>query len=232
MVLLLLLSGLGYLFWRQRKLKNQYEKENLEQRLLRSQMNPHFIGNAMNTVSALVQSKSEHTISYINKLSNLFRLVLTNSREEFVSLEDELVTIKNYLELQSNFAKNFDFEVFVDESIDQEILIIPPMLIQPFIENAIIHGLSNKTTRGCINVEVIRRNEDGLLLFMIDDNGVGYSKSVNVSKDKNHKSISSQIVKERLTILKKKFKVNTRFVIKDLTDKGTRVELYLPYLID
>lgn len=227
---LVILSGLGYLFWRQRKLKNEYEKENLEQRLLRSQMNPHFIGNAMNTVSALVEKQSENTIPYINKLSNLFRLVLTNSREEFVSLEDELITIKSYLELQSNFSKEFDFSVTIDKDIDVEEMIIPPMLIQPFIENAIIHGLSNMKSRGQINVD-IKQKDKGLLLCKISDNGVGYGKSNDVGISKKHNSVSGGIIKERLEVLKNKFKVNSRVLVKEI-EKGTTVELYLPFLID
>ena len=229
---LLVLSGFGYLFWRQRKLRNQYEKENLKQRLLLSQMNPHFIGNAMNTISAMVEKKSENTISYINKLSNLFRLVLNNSREEFVSLEDEIITIKSYLELQSNFSKDFDFRVSIDKEVDEEEVIIPPMLIQPFIENAIIHGLSNTEIRGQIDVVISKQDDNkGLLLCKISDNGVGYSKSNDTVVSKKHISISGDIIKERLIVLKKKFKVNSRVLVKEI-EKGTTVELYLPFLID
>jgi len=231
--LFILLSGLAYLFWRQRKLKTQYEKENLEQRLLRSQMNPHFIGNAMNTVSALVEKKSEDTISYINSLSNLFRLILTNSREEFVSLEDEVITIKTYLELQSNFSTAFNFSFTVDEDIDQELIIIPPMLIQPLVENAIVHGLTltNNEKRGQINIEIIKQNDKGLLLCKITDNGIGYIEEKQINTSRNHKSVSGDIIKERLKILKKKFKVNTRVLFKNI-DEGTSIEIYLPFLID
>ncbi|WP_299336032.1 histidine kinase [uncultured Psychroserpens sp.] len=226
--LFLLALLLGVLFFKQRKLKNKYEKENLEQRLLRSQMNPHFIGNAMNTVSALVNKKSDDAIPYINKLSNLFRLVLTNSREEFVSLEDELTTLNSYLELQSQFSKDFDFSFNIDQSIDQEEFIIPPMLIQPFVENAILHGLKPNHNRGRVDIK-ISRNEKGLLLCEIDDNGVGYSKGLKETK--KQKSVSGDIIKERLEILKNKFKVDARYLIKN-KDQGTQVKLYLPYLLD
>ncbi len=229
---LVLVSGLIVLFWRQRKLKTQYEKENLEQRLLRSQMNPHFVFNALNSVCNLVEKKSEKTIPYINKLANLFRLVLTNSREELVSLNDEMVTIKNYLELQSNFYTSFDFDINVDQSINEEELVIPPMLMQPFVENAIVHGLSNSDKRGKITIDVSKQEKDSLVLFKISDNGIGYSRSIDVKTKKGHKSVSGDIVKERLALLKKKFKVNTRFAIGELELGGTYVELYLPYLKD
>ncbi len=228
---LILFSGLGYLFWRQQKLKNQYVTENLKQRLLRSQMNPHFIGNAMNTVSALVEKKSKNTIPYINKLSNLFRLILINSREEFVSLEDEITTIKSYLELQSNFSTVFDFNFLIDKNINHEEVIVPPMLIQPFVENAIIHGLSNKEYRGQINVEITKQDDKGLLLCTITDNGVSYKNIDDIKTSKKHTSVSGDIIKERLKILKRKFNVNSRVLIKKI-DEGTKVELYLPFLID
>jgi len=228
--LLLLLSGLGYLFWRQRKLKNQYEKENLEQRLLRSQMNPHFVSNALNTVCALVDKKSDQTIPYVNKLAGLFRLTLNNSREEFVSLDEELAALRNYLELQSNLSQDFDFRIHVDEHIDVDDTIVPPMLMQPFVENAIIHGLTGSKDRGEVQIKISMDKTNRLLQCNISDNGIGYGNaSVELKK---HKSVSGDIVSERLAILKKKFKVNTRFNIVPNKNAGTRVELYMPYLID
>jgi LytS/YehU family sensor histidine kinase len=156
--------------------------------------------------------------------------VLTNSREEFVSLDDEVATINSYLELQSQFSKDFDFSFFVDNSIDQEEYIIPPMLIQPFVENAILHGLKSNSNRGRVDIK-ITRNDKGLLLCEISDNGVGIS-NVNALKDsKKQKSVSGDIIRERLEILKNKFKVNARYLITS-KNKGTHVELYLPYLLD
>ena len=230
--LLVLFSGLGYLFWKQRKLKNQYEKENLEQRLLRSQMNPHFVSNALNTVNALVDKKSDNVIPYINKLANLFRLTLSNSREEFISLNDEIAAVKYYLELQSNLSQDFDFSIKVDDEIDGDEIIIPPMLIQPFVENAILHGLVREDSRGKVTIEFTKNIPENLLQCNINDNGIGFQNSIKITKPKKHKSISGDIVKERLAILKKKFKVNTRYTIMENENQGTLVELYLPYLID
>lgn len=227
---LLLLSVLGYLFWKQRKFKNQYEKENLEQRLLRSQMNPHFVSNAMNTVCALVDKKSDQTIPYVNKLAGLFRLTLENSREEFIGLDEEITALKNYLELQSNLSDDFDFNIIIDDDIDIEEIVVPPMLMQPFVENAIIHGLSGNKDRGKVEIKISKDNSERLLQCNIIDNGIGYGNAL--IELKKHKSLSGDIVRERLAILKKKFKVNTRFNIIPNESKGTLVELYLPYLID
>ncbi|MBQ4819595.1 histidine kinase [Aquimarina sp. MMG016] len=229
---LLLLSGLAILFWRQNKLKSQYEKENLEQRLLRSQMNPHFVYNALNSICNLVDKKSDNTIPYIHKLSSLFRLILTNSREELVSLQDEIIALQNYLELQSNFHHSFDFTIEVNDDIDTEELIIPPMLIQPFVENAIVHGLINTEVRGKIMINISKQEGDSLLHCKISDNGVGYTKSLALKASKGHRSFSGDIVRERLILLKKKFKVNTRFTIKEVEEGGTDIELYLPYVKD
>ncbi|MBX2827103.1 MAG: histidine kinase [Flavobacteriaceae bacterium] len=228
--LLLLVLGLGALLWRQRKIRTLYEKENLEQRLLRTQMNPHFIGNALNTVGALIEKGSANTQPYIRKLSELFRLILTNSREEFVSLEDEVVTLKSYLELQSNFSKNFDYTFAISEDLHEDEVVVPPMLIQPFIENSILHGLIHNEERGHIEVTISREGK-GLLRCDIADNGIGYSESLKLDSRKERKSVSQNIIRERLAILKKQFKVNSRFLIND-SSKGTHVSLYLPYLLD
>lgn len=228
--IILLIVSSGYLFWRQRKLKVRYEKENLEWRLLRSQMNPHFIGNSMNAISAMVNRKSQDVIPYINELSNLFRMVLNNSREEFVYLKDELSALKSYLELQSKFLKDFDYHFSIDQTIDQSLYIVPPMLIQPIVENAIVHGLKGNDKRGEISIKIKRSNQ-GLLRCEINDNGVGYD-AINLDK-KEHKrdSVSGKIIEERLGILRKKFKVNARQEI-ILQHQGTLVLLYLPYLVD
>jgi two-component sensor histidine kinase len=228
--LLLAFVGFGYLFWRQRKLKDQYEKENLEQRLLRSQMNPHFIGNAMNIVSSLVQKKSSEAIPFINKLSNLFRLILINSREEFVSLDEELETIKGYLDLQTKFVDQLEYQIKVDETIDEEEVIVSPMLIQPLVENAIKHGLMQVEREKLMEINISVDKGSKLLLVEVKDNGIGMvTKSSSQIKKDN--SVSGDVIKERLQILKKRFKVNTRINYLNL-EQGTKVELYLPYLLD
>jgi len=228
--LLLALVGFGYLFWRQRKLKDQYEKENLEQRLLRSQMNPHFIGNAMNVVSSLVEKKSDEAIPFINKLSNLFRLILTNSREEFVSLDEELQTIKGYLDLQTKFTDQLDYQITVDEAIDKEEVVVSPMLIQPLVENAIKHGLIQADGEKLIEIHISVDKALKLLLVEVKDNGVGMTAKFS-SQTKKESSVSGDVIRERLQILKKRFKVDTRINYLNL-EQGTKVELYLPYLLD
>ncbi len=232
--LLLSISGIGFLIFRQRKLKNKYETANLEQRLLRSQLNPHFVFNALNTVSSLANKKSENTSSYIAKLSSLIRLILKNSREEFVSLEDELKSIDDYLELQSNFSQKFTYQIEIENKIDLEETYIPPMFIRPFIENAIEHGLRG-VEDGNISVDIKINETDKLLECKITDNGIGVVKA-SAFKRKNEvedESFSGKILKERLQIysrsLNKKAKYTTEPISKE---KGTEVNISLPYIFE
>ena len=229
--LLLSFVGLGYLFYRQRQLQNKYKAANLEQRLLRSQLNPHFLFNALSTVSGLAQKNSKQTVPYISKLGRLLRSVLENSREEFISLEEELETVESYLELQSNFSHKFQYDIKIDEAINQEEVLIPPMFIQPFIENAIEHGFKG-ITDGKITINIQQNKTDKTLHLEIADNGVGYSISLaDKEKIAGHKSLSGTILKERLVLYAKAFKTKASYTINDL-QQGTQVDLHLPYILD
>lgn len=218
----------------QRQLRNKYEKVVLQQQLLRSQMNPHFLFNTLNTILHTTDTQPEKTKQYILKLSRLLRTTLENSREEFVPLQDEIEAIDNYLNLQSNFSEKFDFKLTIASELETEFTYVPPMLIQPFVENAIIHGIMNTKTRGLISLDFAQlRNE--LVSCTIIDNGVGYSKSTIEGKEnaKEHNSISGDIVKERLAIYNKQTKSDASLKIEDIFDDqknciGTKVILNLP----
>ncbi|MGI9551630.1 MAG: histidine kinase [Aurantibacter sp.] len=226
-----LLLAIGGLFYKQNSLNEKFRRVSLEQRLLRSQMNPHFLFNALNTASLLVDKKSVDAKTYILKLAKLLRLTLENSREDFVLLEDELSALESYLELQSNFSKNFDYELTLAGDIEPHHMQIPPMLIQPFIENAIVHGIAKIEEKGQIKIE-IKKNGKNLLLCRIVDNGVGIH-----SKDKKsaigHKSISLSIVKERLDVYHKKSDQKPFLEIDNASENeklspGTKVTFTIP----
>lgn len=226
-----LLVLLGFVF-RQRTLQQKMKAISLEQRLLRSQMNPHFLANALNTASMLIDTKANLAKDYILKLSKLLRLTLENSATDYVSLEDEINALQSYLELQSNFSHNFDFEISVDKDIEKEYIYIPPMLIQPFVENALIHGISKTEQRGIITVE-ISFCEDDSLICMVSDNGSGYDLTKN-KESFAHKSMSLTIVKERLTFYSRKNRLKPYFEIKNrelanTKSRGTQVVFNLPY---
>ncbi len=233
-ILLFALIGIGILILRQRKLKNKYETTNLEQRLLRSQLNPHFIFNALSTVGSLANKNSEKTTPYIAKLSSLIRLVLKNSREEFVSLEDELKCIDDYLELQSNFSQKFSYIIKIDPTIDIENTFIPPMFIQPFIENSIAHGFK-EIEKGKIDIDIQINEKNRLIECRILDNGIGVKNALEF-KNKNgveYESFSGKILKERLQIYSKSLNKKAKFTTKALTkEKGTEVNISLPYILE
>ncbi len=226
--------GAGFLIFRQRKLKTKYETANLEQRLLRSQLNPHFVFNALNTVSSLANKKSENTTSYIAKLSSLIRLILKNSREEFVSLSDELKSIEYYLELQSNFSQKFTYQIEIEDEINPEETHIPPMFIQPFIENAIEHGLKD-VADGIINIDLKINKIDTLLECKIIDNGIGIAKVLASQRENEvaYESFSGRILKERLQIYSKSLNKKAKYTTRPFTkQRGTEVNISLPYVFD
>ncbi|WP_420573113.1 sensor histidine kinase [Kordia sp.] len=232
--ILIILTIIFSVRYYQRTLRNKYEKVVLQQRLLRSQMNPHFLFNTLNTILHTNDTNPEKTKQYVLKLSRLLRTTLENSREEFVPIQDEIEAIDHYLNLQSNFSAKFDFKVTIAPELETEFTYVPPMLIQPFVENAIIHGIMNTKTRGLISLNFAKNGED-LISCTIVDNGIGYSKSLQEGKNnaKTHNSISGDIVKERLAIYKKQTKSNASLEIEDILDSeqqcvGTKVILNLP----
>ncbi len=237
-VLLLLFFVLGGVLLRQRNLQSKYEKINLEQRLLRSQMSPHFIFNALSSITGLVNENSKKASSYILNFSSLLRLILNNSREEFVLLQDEIIALENYLTLQSDFNNTFTYSLKINDSLDRDKICVPPMLIQPFIENSIEHGIT-KNQKGKIDVVLSSSEDKKMIKCVIEDDGVGYTlgkERKNLIKNK-YRSLSSSIVRERLDIYQKKFKVSLQFKIEDILDEfdeiiGTRVVISIPYLID
>ncbi|WP_324180981.1 tetratricopeptide repeat-containing sensor histidine kinase [Aquimarina gracilis] len=221
---------LGVVLFRQNKLNNKYKTAILEQRLLRSQLNPHFLFNALGRIVNLSSGNSEKVIPYTLKLSGLLRSILENSREEFVFLEEEIQTINDYLELQSNFSQRFNYVVYIDKDVDVENIMIPPMFIQPFVENAIEHGISN-VKDGNISISISKQDKGKLIKCSIVDNGLGYSNAEKVKTLKSdYESISGSILRERFKIYSKSLKVNSRFEITE--ENGTKVDVFLPFILE
>jgi streptogramin lyase len=195
-----------YLRFRIRKVKRQEEEKSAinirmasyQMAALRAQMNPHFIFNAINSIQRFVLGNDQQTAyGYLAKFSRLIRQVLNNSKEELISLKDELDTLNLYLEMENlRFAKQFDFEVKIDQSIPTADTYIPCMLIQPFIENAIWHGIMplDNSRKGKIKLQFLRKELS--LLVVIEDNGAGRKTSDTGSK--SHKSMGISIAKNRL----------------------------------
>ena len=231
--LVLAIGVIAFLVFKQLQQRTQLRSVNLEQRLLRSQLNPHFLFNALNRVSSLANQQSDQTTSYVSRLGNLLRQILANSREEFITLAEEIETLSTYLQLQSDFSKKFDFEFMVDESLDREEVLIPPMFIQPFVENAIVHGFEGKEDEK-VTITIEPHSLGKTLSISIINNGKPYSQSINKNDKSVNKSVSGQILKERLEIYTKMFKSKSYYTIKDVVEgeRGSQVNLVLPLIRD
>ena len=209
------------------ELQQGYEKVILEQKLLRTQMEPHFIFNTLSTLQSLIRfQEPQKAIDYLNLFSKLLRSNLELSRKEMISLEDEVETIHNYLSLQqARFKDYFTYQIQVPDELEIDALFIPPMLIQPFVENSILHGFDGEK-KWHIDIKITELIATKQLQIEIIDNGVG----IHTAPKKNHKSLSGDIAKERLEILSKKYKIPTDYQILSEEGKGTTVCLKLPII--
>jgi len=198
---------------------------------LRGQMNPHFIFNALNSVNHFVSQNDERTANkFLSEFSRLMRLVMENSQEDFIPLHKEEEIISLYVKLEHyRFRDKFDYQIRVDEDLNKETIELPPMLIQPYIENAIWHGLRYKESKGKLDVH-IGKDDYGLKVEITDD-GIGRKKSTELKTEnqKKHNSTGLKNIQDRLHILNTIYKTSYRVAIEDLSaDGGTRVTISLP----
>ncbi len=231
---LLLSILLGAIIFSQ-KLKNAKSKtENIvmEQKLLRSQMTPHFIFNSLSVLQGMILNKEEKkAVYYLSKFSKLLRITLENSRDKMVSLSQELTAIQDYLTLQNLENEAYNYTVLVDENINIPTLEVPPMLIQPFVENAIEHAFINQKENRKIDIRLTYSNKK--LICTISDNGVGINYE-NGDKRKDKKSLATTITSERLKILSKDLNMKGSVMVEDrqiYSKQGTIVTLEIPYKI-
>jgi sensor histidine kinase YesM len=152
---------------------------------LRAQMNPHFIFNSLNSVQHFITIREKkEALNYLSKFSKLIRKILENSRENTVSISNELQLLELYIQLeQLRFSNKFDYHIEIDKKIDTENIEIPPLLIQPYVENAILHGLINKDGKGHLFFSVEKNN--GLLVCKIEDNGIGRARAQEIEQKKS-----------------------------------------------
>lgn len=231
-ICLLIVLGFVTALLKIRKVKMQNQQLLLEQKLLITQMNPHFIFNSIDNIQSLIYNKQDkEAVNYLNKFSKLTRQILENSTQNYISLAEEIEMIENYLVIQQLLYNNkFDYKLAVAEAIDTETLLLPPMLTQPFIENAIKHGLNNKTEKGKIDISFYLKGNK--LFFNISDNGTGFDPS---KKSDNHKSLAMTITKERLVNYTKNqdFVVQTDNIIdEDQNIIGAKVAFEIPYIYE
>jgi LytS/YehU family sensor histidine kinase len=220
---------------KQMREKTELEKTNLEteQKLLRAQINPHFMFNALNSVQSYISGNDNlKAMTYLAKFSQLMRNILENSRKSMITIEEEVNTLTLYMGLEvMRFKDAFEFEVRISDSIIPSRTYIPPMLIQPFVENSIKHGFRHLDIKGKLLIDFFAMN--GTLSCKIEDNGIGRLKSMQIidSKNMNHKSLGMVVIRERLMALAKARKVKAKCEIEDMVI-GTRVLLDMPYEVE
>jgi len=209
----------------------------LEQKALRLQMNPHFLFNCLNSIKGLIaEDKPEEAKIYLSKFAKLMRSMLDHSMEAFISLENEITGLRVYAELEKLSHDNaFEFTIEVDLTIDPSFIQIPPMLVQPFVENSILHGIAAKADKGKISVRFTQ--EGNYLQCVIEDDGIGRSKAAELKQNsmQQHKSTAITVTQERLNILNKKLNLEPiKISVTDLMDEqqkpaGTRVTVLIPF---
>ena len=215
--------------------KQKQKEAELSQILLRSQMNPHFVFNAMSVIQSYIYSNDkEKSSTFLVNFSRLMRLILENSPKEMISLELEKEILDKYILTQKmRFQDRFEYELKFDQELIENRALIPPMIAQPFIENSIEHGQLHSVEGGKIVVEVSKFNKN--IQLTITDNGIGRKASSKMKKLKSHQSMAIDITKERIQNLNTKFKVKSTMTINDLDGKaqtGTKVCILLPLKYD
>ena len=228
-ILLLIMAYFMYKYIKQQKLANNL----LALKSLRSQMNPHFIFNALNSVNSFIASNDERTANkYLSDFSQLMRSVLENSDEDFIPLQKEIELLELYTQLEHfRFKDKFDYNITIDDNVDVHDFQIPPMLLQPYIENAVWHGLRYKEDKGQLLINIVQVGKDEINITIIDD-GIGRkkSKALKTENQKKQNSKGMNNIKERVAILNEMYKDKVDVFIEDYRsegDTGTKVEVTL-----
>lgn len=222
---LILLTGLIIFIFRTLK-KVQIKNKKIALQSLRREMNPHFIFNSLNSVNHFISTNNElEANQYLTKFSKLMRGVMENSSEDFIPFQQELDLLQNYLALEkTRFADKFDYEIEVDESLNTQNLKVPGMLIQPFLENAVWHGLRYRTDKGFLSLKFTKNND--LLKITIKDNGIGIeeSKKQKTEHQKTREGRGMKNTLERIRLLNDLYKKNIVCTVKD-SENGVLVEV-------
>lgn len=233
---LALLGSILYILFYQRQLKNEKQLLTLESTMLRSQMNPHFLFNSLNSIKLyIINNEKKNAVHYLNKFSKLIRKILEASSVREISLADELETVQLYMNIENiRFNEEIDFKVIIDENVDIHNIKIPSLILQPFLENSLWHGLSSKEGQKSIELR-IRKENQYYTNITISDNGIGRETSERNKKNRviKRKSVGIKITKERLANFSKDYQNNFTVDIFDLHDAlnrpcGTKISLNIP----
>jgi len=229
-LIVFLVLFLAYKFRMNRRLKIQTQEKRfreLQMAALRAQMNPHFLFNSLNSVQNLVQqNKNQEAHLYLSDFAGLIRKVLRNSDKEEVSLAEELETLEQYLNLEK-LRFDFNYILEVDDRIDQDLFMLPAMILQPVAENALTHGLQHKTDNKKLSIRISKI--ENAIRITVEDNGIGIKASEQLKTNSN--GVGLRMNEERIQMMKEKYGGNYSFRLTDLTEQGlegTRVEIVIP----
>tara|TARA_R110000751_G_scaffold15077_2_gene48741 strand:+ start:1384 stop:3321 length:1938 start_codon:yes stop_codon:yes gene_type:complete len=233
---LILLIGILYILYRQSQLNADKKLLTLEQSMLRSQMNPHFLFNSLNSIKLyIINNEKKNAVHYLNKFSKLVRKILEASSQREISLAEELETVELYMNIENiRFSNEINFNVHIKDDIDIHNIKIPSLILQPFLENALWHGLSSKEGAKNIDLEV-KKGKNGFIEIVITDNGVGRDAAERIKDNKvlKRKSVGIDITKERLANFSRDYE---NYFHVDIIDKfdddtnpiGTQIVIYIP----
>lgn len=237
LLLSLLLLIILFILYRQMRLKNAKQRLNAEQKLMRSQMNPHFIFNALLSIRIYLQNSNvEDAMRYLNQFAKLIRSILTSSLEKEITLQEELDTMQLYVNIENiRFCNEIQYAVHIDERVDLKAIKIPSLILQPFIENALWHGLQPKEGEKLLTLDVALKNDE-FVTISITDNGIGRKKTMEIASEKvntQKKSIGINLTLRRLQNFSKNLRNTYALRFIDLYDEqeypaGTQVLIDLP----
>ena len=246
LIILMIISFISKNYYREREYSVRITKQNYENqlenikletelKLLRQQMNPHFIYNALNSIQSYISANNtEIAERYLAKFAQLMRNILEQSREPEVLLAKEIESLTQYIELeQLRFSNKFSYTIEMDRAIDPNYVCIPSMLIQPYVENSILHGLHHKTGKG--SLWIVFKKQDSIIHCTVEDDGVGrfVSDSINKSNTPKKQSLGHIITEDRIKLLNNLYQSDISIHVEDLKDSGsnasgTRVLISMP----
>lgn len=232
-ILIIILAGVIIFYrWNHAKIMQQQREAEMSQTLLRTQMNPHFVFNAMSVIQSYIyENDTQNSSKFLVNFSRLMRLILENSPKEEIPIETEEEILRKYLETQKlRFEDRFNYYIDIQEELHNEGAMIPPMITQPFIENSIEHGQLHTIEGGFIRISFEKVND--MLEITIEDNGIGRKGAENNKKSKDHKSMAMQITQDRISNLNKKYRTDGTLFVEDynkVLQTGTKILISLPY---
>ncbi|HJP64281.1 MAG TPA: histidine kinase, partial [Mucilaginibacter sp.] len=235
---LLLTAAITFVLYKRRKdaREKQLEAEHrvqvteTEMKALRAQLNPHFIFNSLNSIGDYIARHDKETADiYLSRFAKLMRMILENSEQENISLADDLKALELYIQLEAlRLGQKLLYNIEVDDDIDPEVTLVPPMLLQPFVENSIWHGISPKNGNGLINIRV--KMNSGMVEYTVQDNGIGRLRSAELKKNRlkpGRRSFGIKVTQSRIDMINAAKKSDATVELTDL-EEGTKVSIKLP----